>query len=87
MILPLIQGFAVPVRPLHPTIKKGAKIGVNVTILPYVVIGERCLVGSGAVVTRDVPADSVIFGNPARVHGSVKDLRCVTEIRDRGPYV
>jgi len=70
-----------------PTIKKGAKIGVNVTILPYVVIGERCLVGSGAVVTRDVPADSVIFGNPAKVHGSVYDLRCVTDIRDKGPYV
>ena len=70
-----------------PTIKKGAKIGVNVTILPYVVIGERCLVGSGAVVTRDVPPDSVVFGNPARVHGSVYDLRCVTEIRDKGPYV
>ena len=70
-----------------PTIKKGAKIGVNVTILPYVVIGERCLVGSGAVVTRDVPPDSVVFGNPARVHGSVHDLRCVTEIRDKGPYV
>ncbi|MCZ6766394.1 MAG: acyltransferase, partial [bacterium] len=70
-----------------PTIKKGAKIGVNVTILPYVVIGERCLVGGGAVVTRDVPPDSVVFGNPARVHGSVHDLRCVTEIRDKGPYV
>lgn len=70
-----------------PTIKRGAKIGVNVTILPYVVIGERCLVGSGAVVTRDVPPDSVVFGNPARVHGSIYDLRCVTEIRDKGPYV
>ena len=70
-----------------PTIKQGAKIGVNVTLLPYVVIGERCLVGSGAVVTRDIPPESVVYGNPARVHGSIYDLKCTTEIRDRGPYV
>jgi acetyltransferase-like isoleucine patch superfamily enzyme len=70
-----------------PTIKAGAKIGVNVTILPYVKIGERSLIGSGAVVTRDIPPESVVYGNPARVHGSIWDLTCVTEIRDRGPYV
>lgn len=70
-----------------PTLKKGVKVGVNVTILPYVVIGERSLIGSGAVVTRDVPPESVVYGNPARVHGSIYDLGCPTEIRDRGPYV
>jgi acetyltransferase-like isoleucine patch superfamily enzyme len=70
-----------------PTIRAGAKIGVNVTILPYVNIGERSLIGSGAVVTRDIPPESVVYGNPARVHGSIKDLTCVTDIRDRGPYV
>ena len=70
-----------------PTIKAGAQIGVNVTIVPYVTIGERALIGSGAVVTKDVPPDSVVYGNPARVHGSVHDLRCTTEIRNKGPYV
>jgi len=70
-----------------PTIKRGVQIGVNVTILPYVTIGERALVGSGAVVTRDVPPDTVVFGNPARARGSIHDLRCTTEIRDKGPYV
>lgn len=70
-----------------PTLKRGAQIGVNVTIMPYVTIGERALVGGGAVVTRDVPPDSVVYGNPARVHGSIADLKCVTKIRDRGPYV
>lgn len=70
-----------------PTLKRGVKVGVNVTILPRVVIGERSLIGSGAVVTRDVPPESVVYGNPARVHGSVYDLNCVTDLRDRGPYV
>jgi len=46
-----------------PTIKQGAQIGVNVTILPFVTIGERALVGSGAVVTKDVPPATVFFGN------------------------
>ena len=70
-----------------PTLKKGVKVGVNATILPYIIIGERSLIGSGAVVTRDVPPDSVVYGNPATVRGSIHDLKCVTDIRDRGPYV
>lgn len=47
-------------------VRKGASIGANATILPGVIIGERALVGAGSVVTRDVPADTVVFGNPAR---------------------
>ena len=50
-----------------PTLKRGVQIGVNVTMLPYITIGEGTLVGSGAVVTRDIPAGSVVYGNPARV--------------------
>jgi acetyltransferase-like isoleucine patch superfamily enzyme len=68
-----------------PTLKRGARIGVNVTLLPYVTVGERALVGSGSVVTRDVPAGMVAYGNPARVRGPVEELPCTTEIRDR-PY-
>lgn len=48
-------------------VKKGAKIGGNVTILPGVTIGENALVGAGSVVTKDVPAYSVVYGNPARI--------------------
>lgn len=70
-----------------PTLKRGVQVGVNVTLLPYITVGERSLIGSGAVVTKDVPPNSVVYGNPARVHGSIFDLKCVTEIRDRGPYV
>jgi acetyltransferase-like isoleucine patch superfamily enzyme len=50
-----------------PTIKKGAKIGANATLLPGVVIGEGAVVGSGAVVTRDVPARATVAGNPAKI--------------------
>ena len=70
-----------------PTLKRGVKIGVNVTIVPFITIGEKSLVGSGAVVTRDIPPESVVYGNPARVRGSIYDLRCVTKLRDRGPYL
>ncbi|MFN0150788.1 MAG: acyltransferase [bacterium] len=68
-----------------PTLRKGVQIGVNVTILPYVEIGEGSLIGSGSVVTRDIPPRSVAFGNPARVVRPVDDLRCTTGITER-PY-
>jgi acetyltransferase-like isoleucine patch superfamily enzyme len=55
-------------------IKRGAKIGANATLLPGVVIGANALVGAGAVVTKDVPDDAVVAGNPARVMGSVRDI-------------
>jgi acetyltransferase-like isoleucine patch superfamily enzyme len=48
-------------------VKKGASIGSGSTILSNVVIGERAIVGAGSVVTRDVPADTIVAGNPARV--------------------
>jgi acetyltransferase-like isoleucine patch superfamily enzyme len=48
------------------TIKKGARIGANSTILPGIVVGEGAVVGSGAVVTRDVPPGVTVVGNPAR---------------------
>lgn len=47
-------------------VKKGASIGTGATILPSVTIGERAIIGAGAVVTKDVPAGSTVVGNPAR---------------------
>src|SRR6476659_6635462 len=53
---------------VEPTvIKKGASIGSGATILSNLTIGERAIVGAGSVVTRDVPADAIVAGNPARV--------------------
>ncbi len=47
-------------------IKKGASIGSGSTILSKVTVGERAIVGAGSVVTRDVPANAIVAGNPAR---------------------
>ena len=57
-----------------PTIKRAARVGINATLLPEIVVGEAALVGAGAVVTRDVPARAVVVGNPARVIGTVDQL-------------
>jgi acetyltransferase-like isoleucine patch superfamily enzyme len=57
-----------------PLVGAGAQIGVNVTLLPFVRIGDGCLVGAGSVVTHDLPPEVVAFGNPARVRGRVADL-------------
>jgi acetyltransferase-like isoleucine patch superfamily enzyme len=59
-----------------PTIRRGARIGVNVTLLPLITIGENALVGAGSVVTSDVPAGMLVAGNPARVLGPVDDVEC-----------
>lgn len=52
---------------IRTTVKKGASIGSNATILPGIIIGENSLVGAGSVVTKDVPSNSIVAGNPARV--------------------
>lgn len=67
-----------------PIIKKGAQIGCNVTILPWVTIGEHALIGAGSVVSRDIPAYSVAYGNPARAAKKVTDLKC--SVKDHFPY-
>jgi UDP-2-acetamido-3-amino-2,3-dideoxy-glucuronate N-acetyltransferase len=48
-------------------VKKGASIGTSVTILCGVTIGENAIVGAGSVVTKDVPDNAVVAGNPARL--------------------
>lgn len=47
-------------------VKKGASIGANATILPGITIGENALIGAGSVVTKDVPPNSKVVGNPAK---------------------
>lgn len=52
-------------------IKKSASIGANATILCGVIVGEYALIGSGAVVTKDVPPFALVVGNPAKIVGLV----------------
>ncbi len=52
-------------------IGKGASIGANATILGGITIGEHAMVGAGSVVTKDVPAYTLVYGNPAKVMGKV----------------
>ncbi len=68
-----------------PYINKGAQIGINCCILPRVVIGEYSVIGAGSVVTRDIPAGVIAYGNPAQVICDIGDINCTTGLREK-PY-
>ena len=55
-------------------VKRGASIGSGSTILSNVVIGENAIVGAGSVVTHDVPPNTVVAGNPAKVLRSITNI-------------
>jgi acetyltransferase-like isoleucine patch superfamily enzyme len=68
---------------VEPTlVKRGASIGSNCTILSKVTIGENAIVGAGSVVTKDVPADTIVAGNPARVVRSIVEGDAGSTIRE-----
>ena len=69
-----------------PAIKKGARIGINATLLPRITIGEFSLIGAGSVVTRDVPPRAVVAGNPAKVICKTDVLKCRLKLVEK-PYV
>jgi acetyltransferase-like isoleucine patch superfamily enzyme len=52
---------------IRTLVKRGASIGSGATLLCGITIGENAMIGAGSVVTRDVPPDTVVAGNPARV--------------------
>ena len=58
-----------PEQFLNTIVKEGASIGANATILPSITIGKASMVGAGAVVTRSVPPNAIVQGNPARIVG------------------
>ena len=53
-------------------VEHGASIGANATILPGIRIGKNALVGAGAVVTKNVPENAIVVGNPAIIKGYIK---------------
>jgi len=58
---------------ITPTlVRKGASVGANSTIICGITIGENALVGAGSVVTKDVPANTVVAGNPAKIIKTTK---------------
>lgn len=54
---------------LRTVVESGASIGANATILPGIKIGKNAMVGAGAVVTKDVPENAIVVGNPAMIKG------------------
>ena len=56
-------------------IQNGASIGANATILPGVTVGKNAMVGAGSVVTKDVPPNAIVMGNPARIVNYVIDTK------------
>jgi acetyltransferase-like isoleucine patch superfamily enzyme len=57
-------------------IRKGASIGSSATLLCGVTVGENAIVGAGSVVTKDVPADTIVAGNPARILKKTTERSC-----------
>jgi UDP-2-acetamido-3-amino-2,3-dideoxy-glucuronate N-acetyltransferase len=55
-------------------IKRGASIGSGTTLLGGITVGENAIIGAGSVVTKDVPANTVVVGNPARILKRIKGI-------------
>ena len=60
---------------LPTLVKRGASIGSSATLLAGITVGEQAIVGAGSVVTKDVPPDTIVAGNPARVIRSIHKVK------------
>jgi acetyltransferase-like isoleucine patch superfamily enzyme len=70
---------------VHTRIGKRCFIGARSIIMPGVVIGDGCVVAAGSVVTKDVPAGSIVAGNPARIIKSDVEVGPFGRLRHRSP--
>ena len=77
-----------PDRFARTTLEEGCSIGANATILPGISIGRNAMVGAGAVVTRSVPPNAIVRGNPARIYGYSSRLGKTTTLEGqaKGAY-
>ena len=71
-----------PEKAVQTRVEKGASIGANATILCGITIGKYALVGAGSVVTKDIPAHALVYGNPAVAHGCV--CACGEKLKKEG---
>ena len=60
---------------IETVVKQGASIGSSATLLCGITVGENAIIGAGSVVTRDVPPDTIVAGNPARVLRKVQEVK------------
>lgn len=72
---PFPRSKKTPAKFPRTIVRAGASISANATILPGITIGRNAMVGAGAVVTRDVPANALVVGNPAYIKGYVESDR------------
>lgn len=68
-------------RLIKTSVKDGASIGANSTIIAGVTIGDSAMIGAGTVVTKDVPDYALVFGNPARIQGFV--CECGKKLKEK----
>lgn len=69
-------------------VRRGASVGANVTVVCGVTLGEYCMIGAGAVVTKDVPPHALVIGNPGRIAGFVSVMgRLVEKIAQDAGFI
>lgn len=71
-----------PEKFARTVVKKGASIGANATIVAGNTIGENALIGAGSVITKNVPANTVWFGNPAKQRGVINEDKIITYLNN-----
>src|SRR5690606_10028189 len=76
---------AYPEEFARTTVSRGASLGANCTILPGLTIGMNAMIGAGAVVTRSVPPNAIVVGNPAKIVGYVNTKPDVRSDRHHWP--